>query len=328
MKIKWSTNLVVNVVIIGFVMIVIALLIPEFASVRSTTIADPIGSTVIDEVNSDNVKPIDANISDTVRYGEYKEMKDSIRRMRDLKNGVSPSSGGSTAGFIGTSSGRSCDTCSLWWLNTHFRDIHEQHYVVLPGWKLKLATTDWGANTDDSVKFFVEHGQAYVRKAINTYTKMKDGSTYHTMHIKDIPVKFRYDDKAQNLLIPVSIKTKNVVSIIAWCVLIFILVYFLYLVAAFLKFVLDLSKGHAFTDENVKRLLVIALSLLIAPVLILILNLIMRFIFRDYFMPDVISKTSSWKDSWQEPFVGIVFLLLYRAFRQGKKLKDEHDLTV
>jgi len=60
----------------------------------------------------------------------------------------------------------------------------------------------------------------------------------------------------------------------------------------------------------------------------LALDMLMKFIFRDYFTADVVLNINPLKDSWQEPAEGIVFLLLYRAFRQGKKLKDEHDLTV
>jgi hypothetical protein len=37
---------------------------------------------------------------------------------------------------------------------------------------------------------------------------------------------------------------------------------------------------------------------------------------------------SLWQASWKTIGIGLVFLALYKAFKQDKKLKEEQDLTV
>ena len=97
---------------------------------------------------------------------------------------------------------------------------------------------------------------------------------------------------------------------------------------AFLKFIVDVSKGFSFTSENVFRLKLISLSLLGFPIVSFLLNLLMYPVFSSYFTDDVVLNTRAWSNDWIIIVVGIVFLLLFKAFRQGKKLKDEQDLTV
>jgi len=104
--------------------------------------------------------------------------------------------------------------------------------------------------------------------------------------------------------------------------------YMLYLLSAFLKFIADLSKGYSFTDKNVNRLRLIAISLLVYPCVLFLLALLMRLIFYKYFILDVTLNQGLLKYSWKPLVLGIIFLVLYRAFRQGKLLKDEQDLTV
>lgn len=324
MKMKLNTNLVVNVVIIGIILLYLSQFI-LFRTVSTFTTA-----TFTDIVTNNQLKPIDADIPETVSYRTYKHMQDSITTTRALKNGNMIWFGGITTNVIGTTGALACDTCRV-----SMQDVgsliskHQQNYIMLTGWQLKMARTQYGTRNADSVQFFVEHGQAYVRKNIQTYyTKLKNGSTRHIMSQKDIPVKFRYDDQANCLLIAVSGQTKQIMSYVAGALALTTILYALYLMAAFLKFTIDVSRGLAFTDKNVWRLKLIAVSLILYPVVILLLNLLIKLIFHNYFTADVALNANIWTNWWKGIAAGIVFLLLFKSFRQGKLLKDEQDLTV
>jgi len=181
----------------------------------------------------------------------------------------------------------------------------------------------------DSVMFYVKNGQSYIRKTVYDHiVKNKKGAITGDVHHADVPVKFRYNRLKSCLMIPVTEHTKSIWNYIIGTLGIAMALYFLYLVSAFLKFILDLSKGLSFTAKNIQRLKLISFSLLAYIPIVLLLNLVMRFIFRSYFTDDVIINPEIWEGWWKVIGVGIVFLLLFRAFKQGKELKDEQELTV
>jgi hypothetical protein len=97
---------------------------------------------------------------------------------------------------------------------------------------------------------------------------------------------------------------------------------------AFLNFIFDLSKGLAFTENNIWRLKLIAISLILYPIVGFVVNWLLRLIFYSYFTPDVVMNWNVWSGWWKPIGMGLTFFLLYRAFSQGKTLKEEQDLTV
>ena len=104
--------------------------------------------------------------------------------------------------------------------------------------------------------------------------------------------------------------------------------YLLFLLGNFIGFIIDLSKGLAFTDKNINTLKLIAITFLVYPVIGFFFNLLLRLILNYYFTNDVILNNHTWDESWKIIALGIIFFMLYRAFSQGKLLKDEQDLTV
>ena len=326
MKLKFNTNVLINVIII----VVVVLYTTPFVLMMlgSHTLHNSGKGDII----SDMPKPIDPTVSMDLPYYKYISVRDSIKSARALKNENLFNASGFELGYVIGTTGSyvSCDTCTLkgYMSSIGSSNNNTQYFIQLPGWSLKAAGNDYNYY-GDSVRFFREHNKAYIRKeVIYQSAKNKDGSISNHLNYVDISVPFGYDQRHQFLLIPVSRSTRNVVNIIVGICIFMFCFYMLYLLAAFLKFIADLSKGFSFTDKNVNRLRLIAISLLVYPCILFLLTLLMRLIFYRYFIPDVTINQGLLKYSWKPLVLGIVFLVLYRAFRQGKLLKDEQDLTV
>ena len=301
MKLKWNSNFVINTTVICCLIFMAVIYVLDGSS---RIILNDETITAFDSSIG-----IDGPVADSIPFRQHQKMTDSIKRMRNLKNGEIMTAGGVMFGnIIGVDGAIDCDTCSLDWYQKHIGGdgLATQYYITLNGWQIKDNYFD------------------------NNYTQIyvKNGRSYLWINHINIPVKFRYDHRAHHLLIPVSksiYTTTNILIIIFECIFV---PFIFYLAACFINFLVDLSKGLPFTDGNLRRLLTIALSLLVMPLLSFLANLFIKFIFRSYFVPDVVMSREVWADSWKVIMPGMTFLLLYRAFRQGKLLKDEQDLTV
>jgi hypothetical protein len=334
MKIKLNTNLVVNIVVIGFILLMVATFLAMFFFTGSGKIvlrsARPHKNSTDTYTWENKLKPIDAEISDSLSYRQYIKLRDSIKNTRLLINGEFPVGGGFIiSNVLAASEGINPDSTDLKSFFHTFSHSHDEkhiiYYIKLLGWKIN--DSKLGAFGPDSVQHYVVNKQSYIRKEVEFITK-KNGLTNHATKVVDIRVKFRYDHNDQCLMIPVRKSTKNTISILLAVIGITSALYLYYLIADFLKFIIDLSKGLSFTDKNVKRLRLIALSLLIYPIAVFLLNFLIKLIFYNYFTADVVMNNEVWSNSWKIMAVGIIFLLLWKSFRQGKLLKEEQDLTV
>ena len=318
MKIKFNSYHFVHIIIILYIVIL------AVCYVFGSYVAPPSSP-----VNAFNGLPqMHDNAPDTLTWHEYDKATGTHSTYFVNKNLVMYGSGGTNLGFIGTTQGLYCDTCSIrWYATKSYKDeAHKKYYIQLDYWKLKSNTTPYWYV--DSVKFHVEHGQGYIRKAIKTNEIHQKDGQYFNAYLADVPVKFKYNQKEQSLLIPVGKSFQQFMTVvllivgIAWCC------FCLYLIRAFLNFTLDLSKGLAFTDKNIFRLKLMAAALILTPVAAIFFTFLIRLLFYSYFTPDVILNNELWGNSEKPIGIGLVFLLLYRAFKQGKLLKDEQDLTV
>jgi hypothetical protein len=325
MKIKINTNLVVNLFVLGVIVFYLIIMGSFFFTSGNTVIHN---KAVGDSYSWNNHLPaIDSSASTDLPYSQYMALKRKIEITRLLKNGEFLGLGGAQmGGLMGMGGGMLCDTCTVDLNKGNIPGI-KQYYIELPGWKVKHATFDY--YNLDSVVFHVEHKQSYIRKAIvDKIVTKKDGSKNYQIHMADIPVKFRYNTLQNHIMIPINERVRNTVNTVMLIVVLLIVTYIFYLVAAFLKFIIDVSKGLSFTSKNVFRLKLISLSLLGFPIASFLLNLLMYPVFSSYFTDDVVLNTRAWRNDWIIIVVGVVFLLLFKAFRQGKILKDEQELTV
>jgi hypothetical protein len=334
MKIKISTNMLVNGLIISFVIFNSAIIIASIYFTSSNTIYHTNDVPSDTYTWSNHLPAIDPEVPDSLPYFEYLKLKEKINRTRQLRNGEFYGLGGfQWDGLISMGGGRLCDTCTInhdMLCDTCTKwDIPgiKQYYIKLAGWKLNRST--FVQYSSDSVKFYVEHKQSYVRKAIvDKVSLKKNGTKDYLVHEADVPVKFRYDSQENCIMIPISKTVRDILNPVMLVIGILITLYYFYLIAAFLNFIIDVSKGLSFTKKNIHRLRLIAFSLLGFPVLAFLLNLLLPVIFHSYFTEDVVFNIQGWKNDWIMMGIGIVFLLLFKAFRQGKILKEEQDLTV
>ena len=149
------------------------------------------------------LKPIDSPISVDLPHSQFMELNLEQKRLRRLKNGDYNQTIRNFIGVIGV--GRAqilCDTCHNG--TSNFPLEKRYYYVSLPGWKLPSTTSP--VPLLDSVIFHVEKFQAYIRKNV-IKTDNNDGVETYRVEVKDIPVKFKYSQKAQMLKIPVSKQT-------------------------------------------------------------------------------------------------------------------------
>jgi len=331
MKLKLKTNWIIGLIIICYVGYITTLCFRG--------ISNPFYTFSLRYVNYiDTLKPIDAVVPDSVSYKKYNHLKDSIAIVRNLKNGDLYLRGFATncMNLFGTWSSLYCTNCSLTWFNKHIYNLDgkspERYYIKLPGWKLNIKTTNTSTDTFqntagiDSVQFYVENGKSYIRKLIPAQPYPRDNHDIKYRMV-DMPVKFSYHRYDQSLMIPINKSTSNTISVIILVVAISLAVYMLTLILLFIRFIIDVSKGRSFTDRNVGSLRLIAMSLLLYPVAVLLFNLLMKLVFYSYFIPDLILKDGI-MDYWKVIGLGVIFLMLYKAFNQGKLLKEDRDLTV
>ncbi|MFI5139903.1 MAG: hypothetical protein ACHQIM_18925, partial [Sphingobacteriales bacterium] len=214
MKIKLTFERCFGLFIIGYIIYII--------TISLLGISNPFWTAANSYTYSNDLKPFDAVIPDSLSYKNYNNLKDSIAIVRRLKNG--DNFGGSGVNFLNllaTGSDISCDTCSLSWYRKHNDDdAHIQHYIRLSGWGLKIRRNLRESNDSvqfawniDSVQFYVNHAQGFVRK-ITTNPWPTNKKYPIKYHLVDELVKFRYSQREQCLMIPVTSSVKGILDII------------------------------------------------------------------------------------------------------------------
>ncbi len=285
------------------------------------------------------LKPIDDwRIPDTIPYNKYNKLKDSLTSMRDLKNGDCLTYNWRKFAYLGTQVSLACDTCTYEWLKrkrpvwlmlgvscdtciNKLYDGHVQYYIKLYAWSIK--NREWLG--DDDCVFYVKNSQGYLRESFEDTTKNRLASG--RIYLDDVPVKFRYSDKDDALLIPVSKRGANLFDLTCRALVILYAVGLLVLLYVFIRFIYDMSKG-TFTRKNVVRLRFLSVVIVSYPVMVILVNLLMKLLFHNYFTEDIVLKDVLWTDAWDALPLGILFSLLYLAFSRAVALQEEHDLTV
>ena len=271
-------------------------------------------------------KPLDPEIPTDLPYNKYIALKQKAQQVRDIKNGDWYNGNSLRFGYIiATNEALFCDTCTVGNSKLEISG-KQQYYIALPGWRLKQdVDSPWHP---DSTTLYVDKGQSYIRKTVVDKFEKAGHNLNYTTHFAAIPVKFKYHREGNYVMIPVAKGIKQVCDYILYGMFILFLGFFFFIIGEFLKFVFALSKGQAFTVDNVFRLRIIALGLLGYPVVMFLLALLMRLIFSSYLTSDITLNPAVYSDSWQMVCAGIVFWLLFKAFKQGKALKEENELTV
>lgn len=317
MQSKLNTDKLVNISVIAIVLFMLTVKVLNIFSSRYSGVMNSV-------TTYDGGSRPGFSLPDTIPHNQYVNKQRKYQALQDLRNGDWPSSG-TICWIIGAFESLQCDTCMENIEQVHSNSI-KQYYLALPGWHLK-------ANPIkdifvDSAMFYVKNGQGYVSTPVITKQKIHAHSRSLTVKYKDVAVKFRYNRRQDFVMIPVSQQVYNILYGVVMVVGILLATWLLYMVLEFIKFTIAISKGYIFTNRNVFRLKLIALTLLGLPTATFLLNWLLGVAFNNYFAGTVIMKPVVWQYWWILLSSGCVFLLLYKAFRRGAMLKEENDLTV
>lgn len=194
------------------------------------------------------------------------------------------------------------------------------HYLSLQGYSLPKET-----------KFFIQNGTynlAYLK--VDSVKKSHD-ETWRYGHYERKQIRIRYSAEEMLLLIPVSAQLYKVLSIAGLFASCFLVAAGIYFFLGFpLQILINISRGRAFDDKNVRRLNLMALVLLILTLGSILSPYILRLCFwkmipNDFIFPGIWSKVN---DRF-ELFIAVVVLFITgKAFQKGNKLQKEQDLTI
>lgn len=325
MKGKITTSKVVTWVIGIFVLLIIAsltLFSPRAGGVRTVTTS----ATVVETTNSSPLPPIRPELSRELPYDQYNRQDDSIRKAISMRNGYQTGSGFQFA-FIGTQENTRCDNCAdniVLNANTPSdENVHKEYLIRLSGWRLR-----YGEYSDD-IQYHTIGDQSYVRKGVYSTIEATKDYTRRSRSEVDVEVPFRINPDSRDVMIPVSKSTMNITFYILATLAVLFLVYVLmFIIGDFIKFMIDVARGNTFTLQNVNRLRFIALNLFIVPYTLFLINLLMPLVFHKYFTEDIKLNPELWKLLILPTILSLIFAALYTAFKKGKQLNDEAELTV
>lgn len=319
-----TVNVLVNVSILLFLLLMVVSFLPLLIRSEVTTtyisLNDSTGSSGAVFSISRSLTPIDVLIPDTLPYRKYRHLTDSVRQARIMKNGTL-SGGASQAIFIGGKTLARCESCSIF---DNDRVKVQEDFIKFNWWLLDTV------GKIEPVKYYVKDGKPYLRKVICKLKGVHKNSEDYDCKEVDVAVPFRYDTSSdKGLLIPAGKGTVRILNGVCLGVSLLLFLFILYyVVGGFVKFLLEIARGTPFSDTNVLRLRIIAWSCLLLPISVFLLNLLMRLIFHQYFTADIKLSSEAWAFLWKGLVLSAIFGALYFAFRKGKELKEEQDLTV
>jgi hypothetical protein len=319
MKTKFTTSRIINLAIGAAIALSIGFVVFIFLS----TTVGPFNDGSTSSATIDELPPIDPVIPDTIPHRRYKQLTDSIRFIRNRKNGMLQ--GFSLGGVIGFQTMERCEDCNFRaWDKGHIKDI--DYLISFGDWKLDTT----GGEFFIPLIYFVKEGKSYLRKTIcKKKSQSKWGSNFTCIE-KDFAIPFRIDTQRKNIMVPVSETTFKIARIIVIGTTILVFIYFVYFViGGFIKVLAEIAQGTPFSERNVKRLRFIALNLLFIPLGVFLISvLLVPLVFHSYFTSDIRLDAESWKSLGKPAILCLIFAALYRAFKKGKQLKEENDLTV
>lgn len=268
-----------------------------------------------------NLSPIDEEISTTLSYEKYINLKDSINNVRFIKNGrlnsgvYSPFDGAMSMQFA-----MNKDIVHKSRFDQFSIKSPDSYFYVMRGWKIKFnSNSTWGDNT-----YYVENGVPYFRKYVLKSTK----GTHSNWEMKEDRLKYYCDSDNKTILIPIS---KNVYSLAKFTSLaimfIFALVYFTCAFMAF-KILYNISKGKVFIEQNIKMLRQASFIMILTPLLFTLIILSQRLIFCGYFDDNIVMNMEIFESNGQLLLYGIAVSILYSVFKRGFNIQQENDLVV
>lgn len=195
-----------------------------------------------------------------------------------------------------------------------------QYYLSLGGYTLH----------HDS-RFYIDKGTynlMYVKW--DSVTKRKyDSTRIGHYESKQIPVRYAAGDN--NILIPISINTYNILATLLKVAFIFLLFIGLYVFIGMpVQILLNISKGKAFTEKNIHMFRVMSIVLFISTIISIFGPYILHIVFYKL-IPSEFKLPGMFPTLINNLYLILIALILFfisRAFKKGYMLQKEQELTV
>ena len=104
--------------------------------------------------------------------------------------------------------------------------------------------------------------------------------------------------------------------------------YFVLILEIFKRIVKDVRENVPFTVQNISRVKTIGLLVTLSPVLEFLLRRAFMFWINSKFVFNGMVLTSEGKFGWSFFVLGLLVIVLGVAFKQGRKMQEENELTV
>lgn len=195
------------------------------------------------------------------------------------------------------------------------------YYLSLNGYKKKNSLTE----------FFLDKGTnnlAYI--VVDSIEKDPNNFGTHA-HYERKRITVRYAADAQRVFVPLTRNQYQVISVIFRIAVygtLFLLIYILFGLP--IQIVVSISRGKAFTLQNIQRFKLIAFTLLIISLITLLVPYLLSFFFR-HTIPEELVLKPFWETLVDQlPVILSVpgVFLIGKAFERGYKLQQENILTI
>lgn len=203
-------------------------------------------------------------------------------------------------------------------------DNTKQHYLTLPGYKLK-----------PDLAFNVKDGKYWLKYPVWD-SEVKGGARYGHYEERQVPFRFAYDKweplwaREGRIMIPISRKVYDIFYIplgVLHVVLLIALGYLFFVIP--IKMLIRISKGEVFTKRHVRQLHLISICLLAVPLVSIFMQGVLRLAFHKSITEDVelniVANLANYKAML---IASVIFFAIAKAFKRGLSLQNEQDLTI
>ncbi|GEM_PF-7071146 len=209
-----------------------------------------------------------------------------------------------------------------------YNDIHTggkgKYFLLLNYLGLKKGTASYA-----KFRFYTERGTGYLSSL--SYSGMRNGKerVYEYSNFKKVDYLYSNVDRREGILIPLqSPSLINVFKVSIWLLALAYLFAFAFVLVHSIAVLFNISRNKAFAEINIFRLkwcAIILLTMLVVPYLVTGIFYLFYF---NRLSPEVTFTHSFFDSDYNTLIVGLVYWLLFQAFRKGYKLQQENEFTV
>ncbi|GEP97865.1 DUF2975 domain-containing protein [Chitinophaga cymbidii] len=302
----------VNVLYFLVIAFIAIIFVPKSRTINDVSSA----SSVITDTVRDTYIPRDTGRMTYREFSILENKRENLRQKQQLLN-----QGGTRAGisysspFIGFQANK----------DGLPKDNTKQHYLTLPGYKLK-----------PDVAFNVKDGKYWLEYPVWD-SEGNGGTRYGHYEERQVPFRFAYDkrepfffNREGSMMIPISKKVYDIFYIplgVLHVILLIAMGYLFFVIPV--KMLIRISKGEVFTKRHVRQLHLISICLLAVPLVTIFMQGVLRLAFHNWITEDVELNIAATLANYKSMLIAsVIFFAIAKAFKRGLSLQNEQDLTI